>query len=112
MLIRLCDGSLQIFILATSVVEHYCALAPSTLLGFYDLAFVLFSCAELRTLGMIGLQGEKAFVAKGVATGGVLAMLLLEIVPKRRLLKDEYKVRRNTSSFKGTRTDSFERWSQ
>lgn len=108
MLIHLCDGSLQIFILATSVVEHYRALAPSTLLGFYDLAFVLFSCAELRTLGMIGLQGEKAFVAKGVMTGGVFVMLLLEIVSKRRLLKDEFRVSQSTSSFKGSRTDSFE----
>lgn len=71
------------------------AVAPSTLNIFYALSLGLFSAVELRTFAAVGLMDRDAgaFAARALACATLFALLLLEMVEKRSLLKQEYLVR-------------------
>lgn len=70
-------------------------MAPSTLNIFYGLSLGLFGAAELRSLAAVGLQATdaSAFTSCATSVAALFAMLLLEMVEKRRLLKEQYLVR-------------------
>jgi len=76
---------------ALVAAEHYCSVAPSTLVICYTLCKGLFAAAALRTYLQIGAahNDNSLIVIAGLVVGSYFSLLLLELVEKRRLLKDK-----------------------
>jgi ATP-binding cassette subfamily C (CFTR/MRP) protein 1 len=72
-------------------MEHHRSLAPSTLVAIYTIAVGLFGSAELRTFGAINLAATPLAV-KAVNVASLFVILVVECIPKRRLLQKQYEV--------------------
>ncbi|KAF4342275.1 multidrug resistance [Fusarium beomiforme] len=80
----------SIVLLGLSYIEHVYSHRPSTLLNIYLLFSVLFDATRTRTLWLQGYNRPAAITAL-VATVIKVAMLVLEAIEKRNLLRPQYR---------------------